>query len=33
MVVDKKKLFPKLKKRIKSFLASEFGKISKKDAL
>ena len=29
----KKKLFPKIQKKIKSFLTDESGKISKKDAL
>jgi hypothetical protein len=33
MAMDKKKVFPKLGKKIKSFLADESGKISKKDAL
>jgi len=30
---QKKKLFPKLQKKIKGFLTDESGKISKKDAL
>jgi len=29
----KKKLFPKLKKKLRGFLTDESGKISKKDAL
>jgi hypothetical protein len=29
----KKKIFPKIQKKIKSFLTDESGKISKKDAL
>jgi len=28
-----KKIFPKIKKKLKSFLADESGKITKKDAL
>jgi len=30
---EKKKIFPKIQKKIKSFLTDESGKISKKDAL
>jgi hypothetical protein len=33
MAANKKKIFPKLGKNIKSFLADESGKITKKDAL
>ncbi len=33
MGVSKKKLFPKLKKKLRSFLTDESGKITKKDAL
>ena len=33
MAQEKKKVFPKISKKIKSFLANESGKISKKDAL
>jgi len=33
MAEEKRKVFPKLGKKIKSFLANESGKISKKDAL
>jgi hypothetical protein len=30
---NKKKLFPKLKKKLKGFITDESGKISKKDAM
>jgi hypothetical protein len=33
MVIQKKKLFPKLKKKLKGFITDESGKITKKDAL
>lgn len=33
MSENKKKIFPKIQKKIKSFLTDESGKISKKDAL
>jgi hypothetical protein len=33
MGANKKKLFPKLKKKLKGFITDESGKISKKDAL
>ena len=32
-MVKKKKIFPKIQKKLKSFLADESGKITKKDAL